>query len=98
MGSSYEVYIDVRHHPRHLDEWEQRESTAFKLVDNKEPLEHVADALRTFANQIDPRFVCLECGKTRGEHHHEAGLDRCFNKYGPIAGWWERPRSWESYD
>lgn len=52
---TYEVYIDVRHHPRHADEWEETERTAFKLLDTGAPLEMVADCLRGFADELDPR-------------------------------------------
>jgi hypothetical protein len=56
-GRRYEVYIDVRHHPKHGDDDEQRESTAFKLadVDYDYPLKAVANCLRDFADELDER-------------------------------------------
>jgi hypothetical protein len=89
---SYEVYIDVRHHPKHNEDYEQRESTCFKFSDGKEPLEHVVNGLREFADAIDPSFMCSHCGVTRGEHIREGNLYRCFNQYGPITqhAWWRR--------
>lgn len=52
-SSTYEVYIEVRHHPRHLDDWEQRQSTAFKLVDTGRPADMVASSLRAFADELE---------------------------------------------
>jgi hypothetical protein len=52
---TYEVYIDVRHHPRHLDHDEQVERTAFKLGDYDKPLKMVADCLREFADELEKR-------------------------------------------
>jgi hypothetical protein len=93
MSSSYEVYLDVRHHPRYNEDWEKKESTAFKLVDTGDPLAMVADALRSFADDIDPRFICSHCGKERREHFSAGRLFYCFNKYGPITqhAWWSPP-------
>lgn len=90
---SYEVYIDVRHHPKHYDDGEQKESTCFKFVDIGDPILMVTNGLREFADQIDPRFVCSHCNKTRGDHRREHGLYRCFGQYGPItqARWWRVP-------
>lgn len=58
---SYEVYIDVRHHPKHCDDWERKESYCYKLADvgDREgmfPTEEaaVAYALREFADRLDP--------------------------------------------
>ena len=52
---TYEVYINVRHHPRHCDEWEEKESTAFKLADYDHPLRMVANCLRDFADEIEAK-------------------------------------------
>lgn len=52
---TYEVYIDVRHHPRHNDEDESVESTAFKLADYDAPLKMVADCLRDFADELEAK-------------------------------------------
>lgn len=94
MGSSYEVYIDVRHHPRHNEDWERRESTAFKFGDvpDQDELVYVVNGLRAFADQLDPRFICSVCGKTRGEHHREGGMYRCFNRLGPYT----MHKSWQA--
>lgn len=58
---SYEVYIDVRHHPKHCDDWERKLARAYKLanVSDKQgdfPTEEaaVAYALRCFADELDP--------------------------------------------
>lgn len=50
---SYEVYIDIIHHKKHCDDYEEKLTTAFKLVDTGKPNEMVADALRRFANEIE---------------------------------------------
>lgn len=57
MSGTYEVYVDVRHHPRHLDDWEKRESTAFKLVDTGDKISMVANALRAFADELEAKPV-----------------------------------------
>jgi hypothetical protein len=56
----YEVYIDVRHHPRPLGEWEEQLSTAFKLAyptgatpNEEDKRRAVVYALRTWANELD---------------------------------------------
>lgn len=90
---SYEVFIDVRHHPKHCDD-ERKESTCFKWADLPEgtdELVYVVNGLRSFAAEIDPRVECTNCGKVRGDHIREGGLYRCFNRLGPItqAKWWE---------
>jgi len=54
---TYEVYIDVRHHKRHLDDWEERESTALKLVDTGDPHQMVLDALRGFADELEAKWA-----------------------------------------
>lgn len=95
---SYEVYIDVTHHPRHLDGDKHKLSYAGRWADpdGTDPIDHerlrtVAAALRSMADRCDPDQVCSNCGEPR---HRHAGypdeLPRCFNKYGPIAqaAWW----------
>lgn len=52
---TYEVFIEARHHLRHNDEDEKRESTGFKLIYTGQPLAMVADCLRAFAGELDPR-------------------------------------------
>lgn len=52
---SYVVYIDIRHHPKHADDYEQVEQTAFKMADTTNPLATVADCLRMFADELDAR-------------------------------------------
>jgi hypothetical protein len=63
---SYEVYVDVRHHPRHLDDWEQRESNCGKYVWEEgqphEPL--IAACLRELADRISPEGA-LEADERR---------------------------------
>lgn len=92
---SYEVFIDVRHHPRHLDDAERKESTCFKFSDLPEgtnELIYVVNGLREFAARIDPRVRCTHCGEIRDKHFREGKhLYRCFNR-GPItqAAWWEK--------
>lgn len=93
---SYEVYIDVKHHAKHLDEWEQTEDTCFKYTDlppGSFDLVYVVNGLRDFADAIDPRVKCEHCGELRGNHHREGGLYRCFNRMGPITqhDWWGSP-------
>lgn len=56
-SGSYEVYVDVRHHPKHNDDFEQRESTAFKFVDTGNPREMVLNALREFADDLEARWA-----------------------------------------
>lgn len=51
---TYEVYIDVEHHPRHNDDDAKHERTAFKLGDTGKPMEMVANCLRTFADELNP--------------------------------------------
>lgn len=55
MSRTYEVHIEVRHHPRHLDDFEAVERTGFKLVDTGDPTRMVSDALRQFADEIEKR-------------------------------------------
>ena len=52
-----DVYIDVRHYQRHLEDREQRESTAFKLVDTGNPHQMVLDALRGFADDLEQKWA-----------------------------------------
>lgn len=95
---SYEVFVNVRHHPKHGDEAERQESTAFKFSDPQPgeeetaALVHVVNALRAFASEIDPRTICTNCRASRGDHFREGKhLYRCFNRMGPItqSAWWE---------
>lgn len=98
---THEVFIDVRHHPKHAEGAEERERDAAKLSDSNAegypedfaPLIQVAIALRIMANDLDPRYACENCGKLRGEHVREHGLYRCFNRFGPTtqARWWKAP-------
>lgn len=57
MSRSYEVYVDVRHHPKHCDDWEERESTAFKFADTGDPREMVLNALRGFADDLEKHWA-----------------------------------------
>lgn len=54
---SYEVYVDVRHHPRHLDEWEQRITDCTRVGwEEGQPWEPiVAGLLRSMADKLDPK-------------------------------------------
>lgn len=53
---SYEVYVDVRHHPRHLEDWEKREQSANRFVweDGQDPMPLVAGSLRGLADRLSP--------------------------------------------
>lgn len=64
---SYEIYIDIRHHPRHNDEDERKLSTALRLADEGGSLTRafgsdddgpirfaIADALRGYADELAP--------------------------------------------
>ena len=90
---SYEVFIDVVHHPKHADDVERNESSCFKWADLPEgtdELVYVVNALRAMADDIDPRVICTHCGVTRGEHICIGGLHHCFNRFGPVTqnAWW----------
>jgi len=53
---TYEVFIDVRHHDRHCEDWEKTLSRAFKLGGDEgddEGRHHVTYALRDFADSLD---------------------------------------------
>jgi hypothetical protein len=52
MKSTYEVFIDVRSPPRHLDNIPRTFSKAYKLVDTGNEEQMVADAMREFAGKI----------------------------------------------
>jgi hypothetical protein len=52
---TYEVYIDVRHYPRHAEDWQERQATAFKLRDSGHPQELVVYALRSFASDLEKK-------------------------------------------
>lgn len=97
---SYEVYVDVRHHPRHLDDFERKLVFAAKMAepDGSDPtdverLRAVAAVLRGSADKLDPDWHCTHCGQTRGEHFHlhSGGLSQCFGRYGPVTqwAWWQ---------
>ena len=95
---SYEVYIDVEHHDKHFQGDEgKKESWCVRWADDPQDradeLVAVCNALRDMADEIDPRYVCENCGKTRGEHDRDGGLYRCFNRLGPItqSRWWRSP-------
>lgn len=56
---SYEVYIDVRHHPRHCDEYEHVLTDAARLSEPQgtdptqaERMDAVASALRALADRV----------------------------------------------
>jgi hypothetical protein len=89
-----DVFIDVVHHPKYADDPERKESSCFQWADLPEgtdELVYVVNALRSMAEEIDPRVVCGHCGVTRGEHYQDAGgRHRCFNRMGPITqnAWW----------
>lgn len=97
---SYEVYVDVRHHPRHLDDWERKLSAADRWSEpvdvepsDAERMRAVCNSLRSMADAYDPDVRCSNCGKLRHEHDGYPGrLVHCFNRYGPIVQhkWWER--------
>lgn len=96
---SYEVYVDVRHHPRHLEDWERKLSTADRWTEPKdaepsdaERMRAVCNSLREMADAYDPDVRCDNCGHLRHEHFdYPQRLVRCFNRYGPVAqhAWWE---------
>lgn len=56
VAVSYEVYVDVRHHPRHLEDWERRESSADRFVweDGQDHMPLVASSLRGLADRLSP--------------------------------------------
>lgn len=95
---SYEVYIDVRHHPRHLDDDEHTLSDCGRFTNpidacptDAERLRTVVAALRDMADMYDPDMRCSKCGALRHEHHGYPGrLVRCYGRYGPITqhAWW----------
>lgn len=98
---SYEVYIDVRHHPRHLDDFERKLTTADRWVEpegadpsDAERMRAVCRSLRGLADLHDPDARCSNCSALRHEHYgFPAALVRCHNQYGPIAQsrWWSLP-------
>lgn len=73
---TYEIYITVRHHKRHLDDWEERESTAFKLMDTGDPQQMVIDALHSFAEDLAARR-----GKQKADEELERQRDERTAKY-----------------
>lgn len=95
---SYEVYIDVRHHPRHLEDFERHLSTCAKLSEPRgsDPSEYervraVVGMLRAWADQLDPDVMCGHCREPRHRHLNWTSLPRCFGRYGPVTqyDWWE---------
>jgi hypothetical protein len=97
---SYEVYIDVRHHPRHLEDWEQRVTDCGKFSQpegadpsDAERMRSVVGALREMADTYDPDAFCTHCNNPRHEHFgYPARLVRCLNRYGPTTqdAWWRQ--------
>lgn len=94
---SYEVYIDVRHHPRHLEDFEERLSYCDRLTEPQDadpPLEDrvraVVSVLRRFADELDPDVMCGHCSEPRHRHHSWTKLPQCFGRYGPVTqhDWW----------
>jgi hypothetical protein len=98
---SYEVFIDVEHHPKHADDAAQKLGWCVKWADLPEgtdPLVYVVNALRDMADEIDPRVRCKNCGEIRGDHFSEgdaAGLHHCHGRHGPVtqSSWWEDARA-----
>lgn len=98
---SYEVYIDVRHHPRHLEDSERHLSSAGRWAEPRsadpcdaDRMRTVCSALRSMANDYDPDATCSNCGESRHAHHgYPDSPVRCFGQYGPIAqyAWWNEP-------
>lgn len=92
---SYEVYIDVRHYPRHADHLEKRLSSGGKFAypeggnpTNVERMRTVVAALRDAADTYDPDTICTHCDEARGNHYgYPDPLVRCFGQYGPITEW-----------
>lgn len=92
---SYEVYIDVRHHPRHLDDFEEQITDCGKFAEpsgatpsEAEKLRTVVGALRGMADKYDPDWHCTHCNKVRSEHFgYPQRLTHCFNRYGPVTQW-----------
>lgn len=93
---SYEVYIDVRHHPRHLDDNEEHLSDCGRFVEpssanptEPEKMRTVVAALRDMADHLDPDWHCTNCGRTRGLHDDPTELPRCPmpGREGPITQW-----------
>jgi hypothetical protein len=99
---SYEVYIDVRHHPRHLEDWEQTISDCgkFSKPDTADPtpaerMRTVCAALESMADHLDPDRICSHCGKARHEHHcYPSRLVYCDEQRKTTTqwSWWETPK------
>jgi hypothetical protein len=49
-----EIYIDVRHHPKHMEEYPEFISEAHKMVEQANPHATVALALRNAAERLSP--------------------------------------------
>ena len=96
---SYEVYIDVEHHPKHWDGDGRKVTSADRWVEpegydpsDAERMRAVVRSLRSMADEYDPDVRCGHCGKLRHEHFgYPDELPKCFNRYGPITqhDWWE---------
>ena len=69
---SYEVYITVEHHPRHCDDWAEKESTAFKFADGPTPKDLVVQALRMFADELEGKWESEEAEGERQRQRDEA--------------------------
>jgi hypothetical protein len=52
MSRTYEVFIDVMSHPRHLEDIPRTFSKSYKLVDTGNEEQMIADAMREFAGRI----------------------------------------------
>lgn len=72
MGPTYEIFVDVRHHPRYLEDNEKKLNECWKLVDTGDSDQMVADSLREFAAKIK-----CETGEKRSEDDIVAALNHC---------------------
>ena len=63
---SYEVFVDVRHHPRHLDDYAERESNCgkYEWEEGQDPKPLVAACLRELADRLSPESA-LEADERR---------------------------------
>jgi hypothetical protein len=82
VSGTYEVFIEVRHHQRHLEEYAEVLHSADKLVDTGDPQQMVVDALRGFADELEERW-------TREREAAAATARRA----DAIAAWEERQRA-----
>jgi len=96
---SYEIYLDVRHHPRHLEYDERKNTSCTRYVEpdksdptDAERMRAVVNFLRETADDWDPDVCCTHCWDLRHQHYdYPSAIVRCFNRYGPITqyAWWE---------